>query len=238
MQGLERISASSKSDAVADQLLSFFRIRQYQAGDKLPSEFELMDALGVGRSSIREAVRKLQAINVLDVRRGSGTYLRRIAMDNEILVPLAIGQERESLLMALDIRRGLEAEAAALACTRGSDEDIDHIRVSLEEMERVHMETGAAVEEDLAFHLSIYRATGNAMFEQVISEMRGPFVRFFEQPFDRDDFGTRSFPLHRELYEAIASRNVELSRAKSIELLSFVELDIREMSVPDSSAAP
>lgn len=230
LRGLKRIPTASKSDAVVDQLLQFFQTKAYSEGDRLPSEFELMDALGVGRSSIREAVRKLQAINVLEVRRGSGTFLRRIAMPDEILVPLAIGQERESLLSALDIRRGLEPEAAALACIRGSDQDLNAIREALEEMERVHTETGAAVDEDLAFHLSIYQATGNAMFEQLIAGMRGPFVRFFAQPFDREDFGSRSFPLHRELYEAIAKRDVERSRAKSIELLSFVELDIREMS--------
>lgn len=228
MHDLEPVPAKSKLEAVVDRLVVFISSNRYSAGDKLPSERELMDALRVGRSSVREAVRKLEALNALEIRHGAGTFIRRKIQPGEIMVPLAIREERDGLLLALDLRRALESGAAALAAQRGSDEDIARIEEKLIVMEKVHIAKGAALEEDEAFHRSIYDAAHNPLFEQIISNVRGPFLKFFTNAVKSTDIGASSFPLHRELYQAIADRDPDRSREKTIELLDLVEQDIRK----------
>ena len=87
-------------------------------------------------------------------------------------------------------------------CARAGD--LETIEARLVEMERVHRAEGTAGPEDLAFHLSIYDASRNPLFGQLLSQMRGAFASFWAKPFDRSDFARRSFPLHRPLFEAIA----------------------------------
>jgi DNA-binding FadR family transcriptional regulator len=149
------------------------------------------------------------------------------------MVPLVIAAERAGLLQALEIRRALECRAAMLAAMRATPEQIEHIRLALEEMERVHKEKGAAMEEDLRFHLAVYEASGNPLFAKIISPVRGPFRVFFSQNVvGRKGFGSSAFPQHRELYDAIAARDPEASERTTIKLLDHVEDEIRAHSFP------
>ncbi len=146
-----------------------------------------MQALGVGRSTIREAARQLQALGVVETRKGSGSYLLRPISAATIHMPLSITATglREALLQTLDIRRGLEAEASALAAIRHTADDLARMSERLVEMERVHRLNGTAGPEDLLFHLSIYDAAQNPLFRQLLEQMREAFERFFTKPFDR-----------------------------------------------------
>ncbi|WP_411195845.1 FCD domain-containing protein, partial [Rhizobium sp.] len=98
------------------------------------------------------------------------------------------------------------------------------------EMERVHLEKGTSGPEDLAFHLAVYDATHNPLFRQLLEQMRETFERFWEHPFDRQDFARRSFPFHRTLFDAIAAGDAEAARAETLKILDIVEEDIKEMS--------
>jgi hypothetical protein len=110
---------------------------------------------------------------------------------------------RDALLKTLEVRRGIEAEASVVAARRRTEKDIATIEEKLNEMERVHLAKGTSGPEDLAFHLAIYDATHNSLFRQLLEQMREAFERFWEHPFDRQDFARRSFPFHRELFDAI-----------------------------------
>lgn len=203
-----------------------------EPGDKLPSEREVMEALGVGRSTAREAMRHLQALGVIEIRRGLGTFLKTRVSGSMLHLPLHLdtSRERDALLQTLEVRRGLEAEAAAMAAKRASPGDIDRMRLALDEMERVHLAKGTAGREDLAFHLTIYDASHNPLFRQLLEQIREAFENFFEKPFDRPDFARRSFPFHRELFDAIAAGDAETARAKTYAILEIVEEDIEDMS--------
>ena len=98
-------------------------------------------------------------------------------------------------------------------------------------MERVHLEKGTAGREDLAFHLAIYDATHNPLFRQLLEQMREAFESFWDKPFDRPDFARRSFPFHRELFDAIRGRRrATAARDKTLAILAIVEEDIKDMS--------
>ncbi len=217
---------------VAEALSGYIETAALTPGDRLPPERALMTALGVGRSSVREAVSQLQALGVLDARIGSGTFLLKPVSARTVHLPLSVeaGGLADGLLLTLEVRRGIEIEAAAAAARRRSDADVARISAALEAMEQVHEREGTSGEADFAFHLTIYDASGNPLFRQVLEQLRELFERFWLKPFDRPDFGARSYPLHRPLYEAIRDGNPGAAAAHTRAILDIVEEDIREMS--------
>ena len=229
---LKPLPTADRAESVMSALAAYIARARLKPGERLPAERELMEALAVGRSTVREVIRQLQALGIVESRRGSGTYLRRSVSADTIHVPLSIDTRhlRDALLQTLDVRRGLEVEASALAAQRRTARDLKIIEQKLEAMEAVHHEKGTAGPEDLQFHLAVYDATHNPLFTQLLEQMREAFESFWERPFDRSDFARRSFPFHRELFDAIAARDEELAREKTLAILEIVEEDIKEMS--------
>ncbi|MBN9024047.1 MULTISPECIES: FadR/GntR family transcriptional regulator [Kaistia] len=230
--GLSPLPASDRAKTVMTALADYIAQSGLRPGERLPTERELMQSLAVGRSTVREVIRQFQALGVMESRKGSGTYLLRGISSDTIHMPLSIdaGTLREGLLSTLDIRRGLEAEAGALAALRRSKADLEIIEDRLVAMEKVHLAEGTSGKYDLAFHLSVYDASHNPMFGQLLEQMREAFERFWSKPFDRPDFAGRSFPYHRTLFEAIAAQDAERARRETLTILEIVEEDIREMS--------
>nr|WP_282101911.1 FCD domain-containing protein [Thalassospira xiamenensis] len=145
-------------------------------------------------------------------------------------MPLSIATQRDGLLQTLEVRRGLEVEASMLAAKRASDADIEAMRAALDAMEAEHLEFGTAGQADLVYHLSIYKASGNPLFEQLLGQMREAFESFFAQPFNRPDFAKESFEFHRMLFDAIVARDPEAARQHTLAILEIVENDIVRMS--------
>jgi len=217
---------------VEGALVEFVERADLKPGSRLPAERELMSALGVGRSTIREVIRKFQALGIIDSRKGSGNYLLKPISTATVHMPISIEAQslRDALLMTLEVRRGIEVEASMAAARRRTEDDIETMRLRLEEMERVHLAEGTSGKADLAFHLSIYDATHNSLFKQLLEQMREGFERFWSKPFDRTDFASRSFPFHRTLFDAIVAGDTSAARQETLKILAIVEEDIKDMS--------
>lgn len=223
---------ADRAQQVIAALADYVQNSGLKPGDRLPAERELMTALAVGRSTVREVIRHFQALGVVEARKGSGTYLLRAISASTLHMPLTLdaGHLRDVLLMTLEVRRGIEVEANMVAARRRTDKDLEIIEVKLNEMERVHIAKGTSGPEDLAFHLAIYDATHNPLFGQLLEQMRDAFERFWDHPFDRTDFARRSFPFHRTLFNAIAAQDPDTAREETLKILAIVEEDIKEMS--------
>jgi GntR family transcriptional regulator, transcriptional repressor for pyruvate dehydrogenase complex len=221
---MQPIPPSDRVRQVEAALSDYVERAGLKAGDRLPAERELMAALGVGRSTIREVIRKFQALGVIDSRKGSGNYLLKPISAATVHMPISIDAEslRDALLMTLEVRRGIEVEASMAAARRRTPEDIATMEARLDEMERVHLAEGTSGKADLAFHLSIYDATHNTLFKQLLEQMR--------EGFDRPDFAGRSFPFHRTLFNAIAAGDAAGAREETLKILAVVEEDIKDMS--------
>ena len=230
--GLSPLPPADRVESVMRAIADFITRSGLGPGARLPTERQMMEALAVGRSTVREVIRKLQALGVVESRKGSGTYLLRPISADAVHMPLVIDTAtlRDRLLQTLDVRRGLEVEASALAALRRTEEDLAVIEEKLDRMEHVHLTKHTAGREDLALHLAIYDATQNPLFRQLLEQMREAFESFFDEPFDRPDFARRSFPFHRELFNAIRDRNPDLAREKTLAILATTEEDIKEMS--------
>jgi GntR family transcriptional repressor for pyruvate dehydrogenase complex len=226
------LPAVDRARQVTAALVSYVQEANLKAGDRLPAERELMAALAVGRSTIREAIRHFQALGVIETRKGSGTYLLKPVTSATIHMPLSFDPVhlRDALLQTLEVRRGIEVEAGMVAARKRTAEDLVIIEAKLEEMERVHILKGTSGPEDLAFHLAVYDATHNPLFRQLLEQMREAFERFWAHPFDRLDFARRSFPFHRTLFNAIVAQDPEAAREETLNILEIVEEDIKDMS--------
>nr|WP_202903671.1 FadR/GntR family transcriptional regulator [Rhizobium rhizogenes] len=229
---LTPLPSIDRMQQVIDALSDFIESSELKAGERLPTERELMAALSVGRSTIREVLTHFQALGVMETRKGSGTYLLKPVSKSTIHMPLSLDTThlRDVLLQTLEVRRGIECEAGMVAARKRTASDIAIIEVKLNEMERVHIAKGTSGPEDLAFHLAVYDASHNPLFKQLLEQMRGTFERFWTHPFDRQDFARRSFPFHRTLFNAIVAQDPEAARAETLKILDVVEEDIKEMS--------
>ena len=160
---LKPISPKRISDQVFDQLRELIFCGDLKPNQKIMTERELADALGVSRNSVREAINKLVALRFLEQRQGQGTFVRSI--DEAVQIPLATVMEARdaSLIDLLEMRLGIECASASLAAQRATAEDLEAIEKALAEM-RVDTDAGGlGTEGDLAFHLAIASATKNPL---------------------------------------------------------------------------
>ncbi|MCM0756155.1 FadR family transcriptional regulator [Desulfovibrio aminophilus] len=155
-------------------LLVIDRIKQalindeLKPGDYLPSESELTRNLGVGKSSVREAIKMLQAMGILEVRRGQGTRIREHPSEDALnsmvfQMILAKGITKDML----DLRKMFEPAYTVMAMARATEEDIREIRQALETFEKAVTENRQSSSDDLAFHMAILRATHNPLVIRV-----------------------------------------------------------------------
>lgn len=136
--------------------------KELRPGDFLPSEEELARNLGVGKSSVREAVKMLQAIGVAEVLRGQGTVIRR-ELGEDILNPLifALILEEIDISNLIDLRMMFEPAYSLMAMDRATPTDIEAIRATVDHFERVIADGTQTAEDDIAFHRAILVATHN-----------------------------------------------------------------------------
>ncbi|MEQ4721805.1 FadR/GntR family transcriptional regulator [Nonomuraea sp. B19D2] len=157
---LQPAHRASLVDQVIDQLSKQITSGRWPVNSKIPTETVLSERLGVGRNTIREAVRALTHAGLLESRQGDGTYTRAASeLSGAMLRRLRQAQQLE----IFEVRQALEVESARLAAAHRTVEDVRLIDAALAERERAwHSgDPDAFVEADLAFHLSVVRATHN-----------------------------------------------------------------------------
>lgn len=198
------------SQQVADAICGMLRSGDYRVGDRLPSESELGSSLAVSRSTVREAVRELTSLGVLEIQHGRGTFVRSLRPDlllrSDSLLDRPNDRIREELL---EVRGIVEPEAAALAAQRASHEDIERLRYDVERLAEA-IGQGIPVPEDLGFHLDLVRATHNAALWRV----SGAIISFYQWdghlPTGQDVID------HREIYEAVRDHDPARARQAMI----------------------
>ena len=163
-----------------DSIRAMIRAGELAPGDRLPPEQELADRLGVSRGSLREAVRALSQINVLDVRRGDGTYVTSLA-PSELLSGLVFALElmqAKDLDEVIEVRQLLLPPAAALAAQRVNDDQLAEMRGVIEHLEQATDPDEIARLHD-RFGALVYDATGNETLASILRalQVRGVNVR-------------------------------------------------------------
>ena len=151
------------SDQVFDQLRELIFRGEFKPGDQILPERDLAEALGVSRTSVRDAINKLVVMGLLEHRQGQGTFVRQPDTRDNHLLAAAMETQEASLEDLLEVRMGLECNAAALAAHRAIENDLHFLEKSIEEM-REEVESGRlGTEADVSFHMAIAYATKNPL---------------------------------------------------------------------------
>ena len=184
-------------------------IDQLKPGDKIPTEMELAEYFGVGRSTIRESMKLLSARGLI-VRRNEGTFVSESV--NECLIGplnLLINMEIGNVQNLIELRELLELGTIRIAARRATD-------TILEEMERLNwqmQEPGASAlalqERDIEFHNTIAKATGNVVLMELLNAMRQVIVKNLENPEAALPFVKDSFAFHQQLIDAMRDHDEE-----------------------------
>jgi GntR family transcriptional regulator, transcriptional repressor for pyruvate dehydrogenase complex len=205
------ITSTTAIAEVTRRLLGFFTMGTLQPGDRLPPERQLAASMGVGRSAIREALAALELLGVVDVRPGSGTYLRGRASE---LLPqtlswgMLIGAPKTREL--IDVRHALEVQAARLAAATSNPDDIAGLEAQLAKMEsHVDGDYGAFVAADMHFHQKIAGAADNALLADLLQSVRSLIRVWIERGLNDSDQAHLACAEHRAVLEALRGHDAD-----------------------------
>ncbi|MGW8065650.1 FadR/GntR family transcriptional regulator [Streptomyces ziwulingensis] len=198
-------------------------------GDRLPRESELAAGLGLSRNSLREAVRALSLIRILDVRQGDGTYVT--SLDPQLLLEalsFVVDFHRDdTVLEFLAVRRMLEPAATAMAALRIGERELDALGTRLDALG-----TEPSVEElvacDLEFHRAVAGASGNSVLCSLLDGLSGPTTRArVWRGITQEDAVGRTLHEHRAILTALRDRDAEAARAWATVHIASVEQWLR-----------
>lgn len=202
-----------------------------KAGDRLPSEFELMEEFNVSRNSIREAMKVLSAVGVISIKRGDGTYvsedIKPNAVDAMIYSVILGGASSEELGQ---LREVLEIDMLEFVIAAASDDEIDNI-VKADIAMRKALEQGdmsTAGKLDLQFHLLLVEATHNAFFARMLRALYSLFYKSIETNLKITCEDSIHIDPHKEIIKSICDRDPSQAVAAIKASLKSWRQDVKE----------
>jgi GntR family transcriptional repressor for pyruvate dehydrogenase complex len=226
----EAIRKQRVHEEVAKQIEQVI-LKKLSPGDKLPAERELAEMLGVSRSSIRDAIRRLEMVGLVEPRQGAGTVVREVS--HEALVsPLTnvIAHKRQLVGELLDFRKMLEPPMAARAATHGSPEEVRRMEEILRRQDAKVRGGQLAVEEDSEFHYAIALASGNSVVVKVMDVVMDLLRETRSRSLQSAGRPQKSLAGHRKILSAIkrhdgaAAEMAMLQHLKDVEEMVFGKL--------------
>jgi len=227
---MSTVTGSATDQAIA-KLKELISSGEFSAGARLPTERELTQRFGISRSSLREAVRALALVGVLEPRVGDGTYVTTLEPD---LLLTGIGfvsdlANAESLLEIHQVRRILEPEATRLAAPRLTDADFERLRECLQQMEAADG-TPAFIEADTQFHRVILDACGNATLASLIQNLSSNTLRArLWQSLVAHGAVEATLASHWSIYKALVARDADMAAAADLKHLAIAEEWLRTL---------
>lgn len=228
---MSREKSVAVTDAAIDKIKQMILSGELAPGDRLPKESDLAERLGLSRNSLREAVRALALINVLDVRQGDGTYVTslepRLLLDTMSFV-LDLHRD-DTVLQFFEVRRILEPAATAMAAEQMTEPEIEELRAILEALP-----PDPTIEElvanDLEFHRRIAAGSGNSVLCSFIESLSGPTTRArIWRGLTQAGAMDKTREQHAAIYEAIATRQSDVARSWATVHIAGVESWLRKV---------
>ncbi len=207
-------------------------------GDRLPPEVEMARRFGLGRSTVREALRQWETLGIIARNKGAGTRIVAEISTRSLHLPLTVQIEADSLQRMLAVRRPLEIEAVRIAARSATDKARKLIALRLGELLAVHAAGQDWRPADYRFHEAIHEATGNPLFAKVINQIHRGFHDIYEAPFNQPQLGHATIPLHRDLAEAIIAGDAPRAVAVMEKILDGVGTAAAEVAKAPEARAP
>lgn len=203
-----QIQRRTLAQEVAERLIEGIINDQYSIGEKLPIEPELMKIYGVGRSSIREAIKILSIKGVLSVQQGVGTFVTSKNVQESLETKI----DKAEIEEVYEVRSVLDSKIAARAAIHRSEEDLKKMKMYLDLREKLAGENQAleCYQADINFHISIAEACGNALLKEIYKITSKHILRSFESSHNNNtDSFKISQKIHMDLYQCIENKDPE-----------------------------
>ncbi|MGC5325918.1 FadR/GntR family transcriptional regulator [Brevibacillus sp. SYSU BS000544] len=214
MKGLLRPEIKKTYEEVADFLKEQILSGAYQTGDRLPSIREMSEQLGVGQSTIREAIGSLKTIGLVSIRHGEGTFVTAFNRQDILNMFDAFRPiNNEDISYLLELRKIIETGAVRLAAERRTEEHLQTMQSALTEMEQALREGKVAHDADWRFHYTIANASQNPFLESVMRSMSETMEKIIKAGLDKlhatKENPKRFYEQHLDIYDAISDQNTK-----------------------------
>ncbi|MFF5992338.1 FadR/GntR family transcriptional regulator [Prauserella flavalba] len=223
----------SVTDAAIEAIKQMIVDGELRPGDRLPREPDLAERLGLSRNSLREAVRALSLIHVLDVKQGDGTYVTSLepALLMDAMSFVVDFHRDDTVLQFLEARRILEPAATAMAATNMSQEDIGGLARLIDSLgDKPTVEQ--LVANDLEFHRRIAAGSGNQVLSSLVESVSGRTQRARTwRGITQEAAVERTLAEHRAIQQALAAGQPDVARAWATVHIAGVEQWIRQTLV-------
>ncbi|WP_037496464.1 FadR/GntR family transcriptional regulator [Sphingobacterium deserti] len=214
------IKRTSLAEEVSEQIKTKIKSGEYALSSRLPTEPELMQSFGVGRSSVREAIRMLSNLGYLDVQQGVGTFVT----DSDGNESLGEAFQKAPLADLMEVRQLLEIRIAEKAAEHRTAKDLKRIAEALRKRKE-EADAGALVaciEADIAFHQAIANACGNPILTELYSTSSKHVSIAFKQIYANTAVFISTQVSHEQLFLAIEKRDAVQARALLNEIIEAV----------------
>lgn len=202
MYQFEKINKKLLGSQVEDELMNFILQEPIEIGQKIPNEFELAEKFGVGRSTVREAVKGLVSKGILEVRRGSGTYVISTSSLEDDPLGLSRFQDKYKLALELfEVRLMLEPEIASMACEYATEEEKQQLKELCDVVEQQYRDGENHIKKDIEFHTCIAKCSKNRVVEILIPVIHSAVVTFANLTHRK--LMEETITTHREITNAI-----------------------------------
>lgn len=224
------ISNSSKSlgEQTSERIIQLIIENDWKIGDKLPNEYELADMLNVGRSTIREAIKALVSRNILEIRRGAGTFISQkggIADD-----PLGLTFVKDKFKLALDlleVRFMIEPSIASIAAVKATEDEIQRMSVLCDEIEGLILNNEPYLDKDIEFHTAIAKSSKNLVMVNLIPIINSSITIFID--ITNQKLRNETIETHREILNAIKAHNSNAAHDAMLLHLVYNRRNIRSV---------
>lgn len=205
------------------QIRRLFLQNKLKPGDRLPTEQEMARQFGVSRGPIREALSALETVGLIERRKGSGSFLRKLKPGEVLAGLLPTKTDKELFVDLIEVRKVLESKAVELMIEKGTQEDLNNIKRAIFMLENGLNTNGSAVEADVLFHLYIAMASHNRILFEITKNIGEMLRDVREKTLKKPGRLEKCLEEHRDIFLALQERDIERAREAIVSHLDEVE---------------
>ena len=237
-QAFRVVRKTRASEDIIEQVHDLITAGQLKVGDRLPSERDLAKQLQVGRSTVREAIRAMESLGILQVRPGEGTFLTTSPHEPRPDLPNAnFFRTWDNQHKLFEVRKVIEPDLTSLAARRATTAHIQQMREALEEQDSLIKAGRNSIKADTTFHFLIAEAAGNDILLRLMDGLMDVLEETREAALKATGRPVRSLKQHRAILRAIEIRNASLAALRMVEHIEEME-QLSFVSQRWSSTAP
>lgn len=213
LKPVRALPRTTLTEAAFEQLIEYVVKGTWKAGDRLPPERELCQQFGIARTSLREALKAMELVGMLDSRVGDGTFVcPRSEFLSRPLLWAFTGTDHEELVEIMEARALLEENIAGLAAERGTKEEITQIEDAITQMRDAIAAGTSILDSDMRFHLAVATAAHNEVLRNAVQLLRNITRQWLMYKVQMPNVASSVLKRHEAIYRAIASRKPNAAR--------------------------